>query len=287
MPIHVLDDVALHYELAGEGPPIVLINALTMDATGWRAQVRAFSTCYTVLTYDCRGQGQSSQPDQDYRIEQHAEDLHRLVLGIGFRRLHVVGLSLGGMIAQAFAAKYPAQTGALVLCSTASRIEPALERFLKTWARILEVGGGELASDMAEPLLFSEWYLREHGEVLKGLRAHVARQPVAALAHLARGALGCDLDGQSELIQAPTLVVAGEEDLLTPLRHARRLAERIHGARLMVLPACGHVMPLERPALFNEAVIQFLRRHDGLLTLKVVAGRSEERGTEGRLDGNA
>lgn len=273
MPILALDDVTLHYEVAGHGSPLVLINALTMEAAGWGAQVRAFSAHYRVLTYDCRGQGQSGKPEQDYSIEQHADDLHRLVVGIGLRRVHVVGLSLGGMIAQAFALKYPAQTGALVLCSAVSRIEPAMERFLRTWVRVLAVGGGELAFEMAEPLLFSEWYLREHDEILKGLHANVARQPVAALAHLARGALGHNLDGQLELIRTPTLVLAGEEDLLTPLRHARRLSQQIPGAQLIVIPACGHVSPLERPALFNEAVFQFLRRHDALLELKIVTGR--------------
>lgn len=272
MPLYSVGDVALHYELAGQGPPLVLINALTMEASGWRAQVHAFSTHYTVLTYDCRGQGRSDKPDRTYRIQQHAEDLHYLLVGIGFRRLHVLGLSLGGMIAQAFALQYPAQTGALVLASTVSRIEPAMERFLSTWVRVLEVGGGELAFEMAEPLLFSEWYLRDHAEILKGLRAAVARQPVRALRHLARGALEHDLDGQLDSILAPTLVVAGEEDLLTPVRHARRLADRIPNARLMILPACGHVSPLERPALFNEAVFQFLRHHDGLLELTPAPG---------------
>lgn len=279
MPNLALDDVTLHYEMAGNGSPLVLINALTMEAAGWGAQVRAFSAHYRVLTYDCRGQGQSGKPEEGYSIEQHADDLHRLVVGIGLRRVHVVGLSLGGMIAQAFALKYPAQTGALVLCSAVSRIEPALERFLRTWIRVLAVGGGELAFEMAEPLLFSEWYLREHGEILKGLQANVARQPVAALAHLARGALGHNLDGQLKLIRAPTLVLAGEEDLLTPVRHARRLSQQIPGAQLIVIPACGHVSPLERPALFNEAVFQFLRRHDGLLELKTVTGRRDQEDT--------
>jgi len=279
MPIHALDDVTLHYEVVGQGAPLVLINALTMEAAGWGAQVRAFSAHYTVLTYDCRGQGQSGKPEQDYSIEQHADDLHRLVVGTGLRRVHVVGLSLGGMIAQAFALKYPAQTGALVLCSTVSRIEPAMERFLKTWVRVLGVGGGGLAFEVAEPLLFSEWYLREHGEILTGLQANVARQPIAALAHLAKGALLHNLDGQIKLIRAPTLVLAGEEDLLTPVRHARRLSQQIPGALLIVIPACGHVSPLERPALFNESVFQFLRRHDALLELKTATGRHDQEAT--------
>jgi 3-oxoadipate enol-lactonase len=83
MAMHVLEDVALYYELTGQGPPLVLINALTMEASGWRAQTKAFSTRYTVLTYDCRGQGRSAKPDQDYAIEPHADDLHRLVIGLG------------------------------------------------------------------------------------------------------------------------------------------------------------------------------------------------------------
>ncbi len=274
-----LEDVALHYEVAGQGPPLVLINALTMEAAGWRTQVQALSTAYTVLTYDCRGQGQSDKPDLDYSIAQHAVDLHRLVIGLGYPRLHVVGLSLGGMIAQAFALKYPAQTGALVLVSTVARMQPMLERFLSTWIRVLEVGGGDLAFEVAEPLLFSEWYLHKHPDIVKGLRANVAKQPVAALRHLARGSLSHDVDGQLGLLRTPTLVVAGEEDLLTPVRHARTMAEQIAGARVTVVPACGHVVPLERPALFNEAVLQFLRGHDGLLRLRW--RRAEESGPAG------
>ncbi len=271
MATRVLDDVALQYEVTGHGPPLVLINALTMEASGWRTQAKAFSTRYTVLTYDCRGQGRSGKPDQDYPIEQHADDLHRLVIGLGLRRLHVVGLSLGAMIAQAFALKYPAQTGALVLCSAISRLSVGLERFLRTWVRTLEDKGGAQAFHGAEPLLFSRGYADRYPEVLKGLRAAVDRQPISALRHLALGALEHNLEQQLGSIRAPTLVVVGDEDRLTPLDEARRLADLIPGARLQILPACGHVCPLERPALFNEAVVQFVRRYDALLELKMVA----------------
>ncbi len=269
--MHVLEDVALHYKVTGHGPPLVLVNALTMEASGWRTQTKAFSTHYTVLTYDCRGQGRSGKPDQDYRIEQHADDLHRLVIGLGLRRLHVVGLSLGAMIAQAFALKYPAQTGALVLCSAVSRLSVALERFLRTWVRTLEEKGGAQAFRGAEPLLFSRRYADKYPEVLKGLRAAVGRQPVGALRHLALGILEPSLESRVGLTRAPTLVVVGEEDRLTPLEEARRLVDLIPGARLQILPACGHVCPLERPALFNETVFQFVRQHDTLLELKMVA----------------
>ncbi|MGH7256430.1 MAG: alpha/beta fold hydrolase [Nitrospirales bacterium] len=275
MPLQALEDVTLHYEVAGAGPPVVLINALTMDAAGWRTEVQALATRYTVLTYDCRGQGRSGKPDQDYSIEAHADDLHRLVITLGFRRLHVVGLSLGGMIAQAFAAKYPAQTAGLVLASTTAHVEPMLERFLTAWIRVLEVGGGELAFEAAEPMLFSEWYLRAHPDVLKGLRAAVGRLPVTALQRLARGALRHDLVDRLGTLRAPTLVLVGEEDLLTPLRHAQALAGQIPGARLVVVPACGHVIPMERPALFNETVVQFLRSHDGLLKLTWVRDNAD------------
>ena len=271
MATHVLEDVALHYELTGHGPPLVLINALTMEASGWRSQTKAFASRYRVLTYDCRGQGRSAKPDQDYRIEQHADDLHRLVIGLGLPRLHVVGLSLGAMVAQAFALKYPAQTGALVLCSAVSHLSAELQQFLTTWVRTLGEAGGAQAFHGAEPLLFSRGYADTHPGVVKGLRAAVDRQPVGALRHLALGAMNHDLEGRLDSIRTPTLVVVGEEDRLTPIRDARRLVDLIPGATLKVLPACGHVCPLERPVVFNDAVLQFVRSHDALLGLKMVA----------------
>jgi 3-oxoadipate enol-lactonase len=182
------------------------------------------------------------------------------------------------MVAQAFALKYPAQTGALILCSAVSRLFPELQQFLTTWVRTLGEAGGAQAFHGAQHLLFSRRYADTHPEVLKGLRAAVDRQPVDALRHLALGALNHDLEGRLGSIRTPTLVVVGEEDRLTPVRDARQLAELVPGATLTILPACGHVCPLERPAEFNEAVLDFVRSHDALLGLKMVAPGSHPSG---------
>lgn len=266
MPRIDIDGVKLNYELNGKGPYVVFINGLTMDVNGWILQVPDFSKRYSVLRYDCRGQGQSDKPDMEYTPEIHAEDLKRLLDKLSIDKAHIVGLSNGGMIAQHFAVNYPQRLGALVLVDTCSYIGTLLELIIKTWIKATEVGGSELRYDVALPFLFSENFIRNNLEKILSLKeTSVKTNPPKAVINLARGCLKHNIHERLSNITAPTLIIVGEEDILIPLKYSRILHENIKNSKLLVMRDCGHVPPIEKPEEFNKAVISFIKDHDHLV----------------------
>lgn len=263
MPILDIDGCKLNYELDGEGSNIVFINGLTMDTDGWALQVPYFSKRYRVLRYDCRGQGKSDKPDMVYTPEIQAEDLKKILDILDIERTHIVGLSYGGMIAQHFAVNYPQRVGAIVLVDTCSYIGPLLELTIKLWIEATEVGGSELRYDVMLPFLFSECFVKENLEKILSLKeASVRTNPPLAVINLARGCLTHNIHDRISNIISPTLIVAGEEDILIPLRYSRLLNEKIKDSELLVIKKCGHVPPIEKPEEFNSSVMSFFKSHD-------------------------
>lgn len=266
MPRIKINGISLNYELNGSGPAVVLINGLTMDVNGWYLQVQPFSERYTVLRYDCRGQGQSDKPDAEYCQEMHADDLRSLIDKIGIQKTHVVGISNGGMIAQHFALKYPEKVGALVLVDTCSYIDTLLEMIIKVWIKATEIGGSEFRYDVALPLLFAESFIKKNLELILSMKEiSVKNNPPRPIINLAKGCLKHNVDNRIGEIKSPTLIIVGEEDILIPIKYSKILNEKIKGSRLVIIKDCGHVPILEKPEEFNKIVLSFLKDHDGLL----------------------
>lgn len=266
MPRIKIDSIELQYEISGYGPPVVFINGLTMDLNGWLLQIDAFSKKYRIVRYDCRGQGDSDKPRSEYSQEQHAEDLAGLLSKLEIPRAHVIGLSNGGMIAQHFALRYPEKTGALVLVDTCSYVDTLLHLVITSWIRAAEEGGSGLRYDVALPYLFSEDFTRKNlDRILAMKEMNLARNPVEAVVNLSKASRGHDLKDRVAGIKAPTLILAGEEDILIPPKYSRILREKIEHSTLVTLKNCGHVPPLEKPDEFNSIVMNFLKDHDSLL----------------------
>ena len=266
MPRVKIDSIKIEYEISGSGPPVVFINGLTMDLNGWLLQVDAISTQYRMVRYDCRGQGDSDKPDEEYTQELHADDLAGLLKQLEIPRAHLVGLSNGGMIAQHFALRYPEKTGALVLVDACSHVDTLLKLIVTSWIESAEAGGSGLRYDVALPYLFSEEFMTKNlDRILSMKEMNLSRNPVKAVINLSRASMNHDLKDRVSEISAPTLIVAGEEDILIPLRYSRFLNEKIKNSTLVTFKNCGHVPPIEMPDEFNRIVMNFLKDHDNLL----------------------
>jgi len=265
MPKICVGDVTLHYVESGGGEPLVLIMGFGGDHLAWGLQVRAFAERYRVVAFDNRGAGESDAPDVPYTTRMLADDTAELMQALGIARAHVIGLSMGGMIAQELALNHPERVRTLQLHATLARpdayvlaigdawraIRPrvtpeAWMRTLALWlfapATYAERPG--VVETMVQMSLASPHPLTETGFLRQGdaVRAH------DALDRLAR--IGC-----------PTLVSVAEEDILVPPRFSRELAERIPGAELRILAGAGHGCLWERPDLFNATCLEFLARH--------------------------
>ena len=256
-PFVAVGDVMLHAERrgAGDSPTIVFSNSLGTDARIWNAVLPLLPARYGVLLYDKRGHGLSDAPRGPYSIDDHALDLLGLVDHFGIDRFALVGLSVGGMIAQAVAARHPERVAALVLCDTAAKIGEA-----ETWdARIdaVEYKGLESIADGVMERWFTRSYRAENPVALRGWRTMLTRQPAGGYAATCAAIRDADLRAQAKTIRVPTLCLVGEEDLSTPPALVRGTADLIPGAKFEVIAGAGHIPCVERP----DAVADTIARH--------------------------
>jgi len=260
VPTVRVDGIDLYHELHGEATasPLVFVNGIFQDTTGWSLHVRRFRDRFRCLVYDCRGQGRSARPPGPYRIERHAADLLGLLDALRIRRPSIVGLSNGGAVAMTFAAAHPDRVRALVLVDTFARADGALRAKLRAWRVALDAGGPALRFDVSVPWNFSAAFLEAHEPELGALRELALAWDPDAMRALMAGSAEHDARDALSRITAPTLVLVGEQDVLAPPWMAREVAGAIQGAQLRQIAGAGHAMPIEKAEEFCTAVRDFL-----------------------------
>jgi pimeloyl-ACP methyl ester carboxylesterase len=255
----------LYYEVHGDGPPLVLVLGIGYDSSLWTlAQVPALSTQFQVVLVDNRDAGRSSRASHPYVIADMADDLAGLLDALGIQRSHLLGLSMGGMIAQEFALRHADRLDRLVLSGTGAAPARSAVDAIQMWRWVkANDATGKVFGGQQFVSLFSTAFLRNH-EAVQDTAELLASNPYP-MSPEAYG-LQADAYGQFDAldrlgaITAPTLVVVGEQDLLTPPWIAREVADAIPGARFEVIRGAGssHVVPIERPDEFNGLVSDFL-----------------------------
>ena len=249
---------AVNYERAGAGPDLVLIHSLGADLRLWDEVVDAFAARYRVLRYDVRGHGRTAAPYGEVSIDRMRDDLRVLLDELGIERAHVVGLSMGGMIAQAFAAAYPERLAALVLADTASEFDATIRT---AWHERSATARREGMAPLVEPTVarwFPEAFRRSSAPVLDRMRATLAAMDPRHYAAAGEALARLDLTARLGAIRARTLVGVGIVDEAIPPRFSALIRDRIAGAQLRTWPAVGHCPPLQIPAAFAADVLAFL-----------------------------
>jgi 3-oxoadipate enol-lactonase len=258
MEFTTIHGVTIAYQLRGPAGarPIAFVNSLGTDARIWDAVVEAMSPAYRVLTYDKRGHGLSDSPTGPYTLDDHIADLTGLADALGIDSLAVVGVSVGGVIAQGLAISHPDRVSALVLCDTAARIGTT-ESWNDRIAKVNEHGTAAIADQIMERW-FSPSFRHDRPADLVGWRNMLTganRQGYTATCATLRDT---DLTHEVASISAPTLVVVGEADLSTPPDLVRATAELIPGARFEIIPDAGHIPSIEQPQALTRLVTDFL-----------------------------
>jgi len=255
----------LYFEVHGEGPPLILVMGIGYDATLWTlAQVPALSQVFQVVIFDNRDAGRSSKATGPYTIADMADDLAGLMDALDISRAHVLGLSMGGMIAQEFALRHPGRLHRLVLSGCGAA--PARVAFdpIRTWNWVKATDRtGELFACQQFTWLFSNAFLRNKEAVQQTIALLTSNpHPVGPEAYdrQAQAYLRHDALDRLADLKSPTLVIVGEQDLLTPPWVCREVADRIPGAEFEIIKGAGssHVVPIERPDEFNHLVTRFL-----------------------------
>jgi len=255
-----VNDVELYYEMSGRGPHLVLIEGLGVATWIWERQIPELSKDFTVLAYDNRGVGKSSKPAGPYTIRMMADDLAGLLDSLKIARAHILGISMGGFIAQDFALRYPQRVDRLVLVSTSAGGPDHVPMAPEVLAQVLATEGEPRALTRRKlALAYSESFMQSEAvEHLIDLRLQDPQPPAAYLAQATAGAT-FNLSDQVHRIQAPCLILAATGDRLVPVANAYQLAKKIPNSRLKIFEGFGHQFFVEDAAAFNREVKQFLQ----------------------------
>lgn len=244
----------------GGGSLVLFLHGIGGNASNWSAQLGAVAAAgFTAAAWDGRGYGDSDDDEGSLAFDDFVADVGRVLDHFGGSPAHLVGLSMGGRIAMVFAARYPGRVLSLTLADTSAGAAPdpaKVEAFLAT--RLAPLMAGQTIADIAPGLV----------EALAGPNATPVQRETLLASHLAlradsyiatlRAITAFDAFPPFEAIAVPTLVIVGSDDRIAPPDHARRIADAIPGARLVVIEGAGHVSNIEAPGAFNAALLAFL-----------------------------
>jgi 3-oxoadipate enol-lactonase len=258
------DGARLHYEAFGrrDAPAVLMIQGLGADKHGWDMQRFTLARHYRVIAFDNRGAGRSDKPFGVYSIEQMADDAVAVLDHAGVDAAHVVGASMGGAISQVMAVRHPTRVLSLTLACTACRNQPWRRELLERWMETaLERGMGAMTGEAARWVMAPRSFRRLLpafgwlGPLAMGRPAHAFAAQVRAIL-----AANDELAGELYTISVPTLVIVGNQDILTPRGDSEEIAERIPGAELVVISGAAHGFMVEHASTFNKILKDFLQR---------------------------
>jgi 3-oxoadipate enol-lactonase len=252
--------ITINCEVSGpEGAPVVaLSHSLASSSVMWAAQVPALEQHFRVIQLDTRGHGGSDAPAMAYSLDMLGDDLLAALDGLGVKKFHWVGLSMGGMIGQNLALRAPERIGKLVLCDTSARTTPEA---VPVWDERIVQARAEGMSAIAESTLarwFTPPYLEKRPPVVETIRQQIVATPVDGYIGCCEALKTLDYLDQLPGVALPALVVVGEDDLGTDVATARTLHDAISGSRLAILPSAAHLSNVEQADAFNECVLDFL-----------------------------
>ena len=261
MPYVPTRDIITYYEEAGSGDPLVLIMGLGGDLQGWALTAPALAKQFRVITYDNRGAGRTSAPDKPYSIAGMADDLAALLDALKIDKAHILGYSMGGMIAQEFALKYPNRVNRLILLATSAGPDGYSRTIVKNWvnARRSNMSREQIARNGA-PFVYTAELLDDSDRFDRAIQNSVSN-PYAQQDHAymrqADAILNFSTADRLGNIKAETLIVVNKEDILIPPRNGKKLNSGISGSKLLELDG-AHAGVIEYPNEHNDAFLQFL-----------------------------
>ena len=264
MPVVTIDNINMYYEVHGDGEPLVLIQGLSLDSSSWINQVPVLSQKYQVIVFDNRGVGQTDASDSPYSTEMMADDTVALLKVLSVTDAHILGFSMGGMIAQQVAIKYPQMVKSLILVATSAKFPARAKHLTRLWLQMMEEEISlELRIRNAFLWVFTDQFFENEEQVSAAVNFALNQlypQPLHGFAGQVAALLKHDTHNQISQISVPTLVLVGKEEILIPVNFSQELAANIPNAELVVSERAGHNYWMETPDSFNQAVMQFLTK---------------------------
>ncbi len=262
MPFVKVNGIQIYYEEHGRGYPVLLIQGLGYPSGMWFMQVPALSRRFRAIVMDNRGVGKSDKPDGEYTIGLMASDVAGLLHSLGIPKTHVVGVSMGGYVAQELALNHPDLVDRLVLMATSCGSPRYLELTKALWDEIAKLAGLPPEEIIRKGMSFAvtEKFYRDSPEMIErsvGIRMENL-QPLYAFTRQSAAAMSFDSRDRAHLIRQPTLILAGAQDRVMPPVLTEELAKKIPHAQFKVFPNAAHLLFLEESEPVNRVLLDFL-----------------------------
>ena len=264
MPKAYVNGINVNYKVHGEGEPLVLIMGFGAGRWAWFLQIGAFKKYYKVITYDNRGVGKTDKPSEPYSAKAMADDTVGLMDHLGIDKAHILGFSMGGIIAQELAISYPERVRKLILASTLSTIHQVASEMREAMGLGEDFSEQDVRSVDVTKVLSSLAALSLNSRLYRMILVPIV--PIYArlvglkgLKGLVEGLAGCNTLDRLHSIQAPTLVIVGAEDKAVSPRPSEVMASKIPNARLVKVEGGSHAYIMEMRGRFNKEVLDFLR----------------------------
>ena len=266
LPYASVGDIDIYYEIHGapDAPPLVLIGGWASYRWIWFRQVPAFKEKYRCVVFDNRGAGKSSKPDYPYTIEMMAADTVGLMEALNIKDAHILGISMGGLIAQQIAISYPEKVRSLILSSTQFGGRNYIPMDDKTMALLIalptETISVEQAREMRYRATFSPEFLKENRSILAQIDEWAEKHPTPLFAQVHQSSATSEFNSELKLnkITAPTLILHGDNDRAVPTKNGELLAERIPNSKLKIIKDAAHFVIIEKYEEFNTEVMNFI-----------------------------
>ncbi len=263
MPRISIGDCHIYYERHGGGFPVLLMTGLAGHAQYWRDQIPAFSRHFEVIVHDHRGFGESDSAQCSPTLERMSTDVVALMDALRIERAHVVGHSAGGAVAQILAIEHPERLASIVIAASWAKADAYFRRLFTLRKEILLRLGPASYVQANSLLLYPAHYVARNNEKLRQNEAQALAgftPPERVLSRI-DAILAFDRTADLDRIRTPTLIVAAQDDLVTPAYFSEELARLIRGSEAKFFPQGGHYFTQVLPREFNQAVLPFLGAH--------------------------
>lgn len=259
MPKILIQGKNIYYETYGEGEPIVILNGIMMSTRSWSSFIDIFSDNNKLILVDFVDQGQSDKMESNYSQEFHVETLRELLDIFQIEKVHLVGISYGGEVAQRFALKYQDKLMSLILANTTSYTNYLLKDIGESWIHAAKSYNGSAFFKATMPYIYSAEFYEENIDWLmereKSFSVSLTPEWYEGFIRLVRSAEDLNITEKIQNIKVPTLIVGAEYDATTPLKYQEEIQRRIPDSKLIVIKGSGHATMYEKPYEFATTIL--------------------------------
>jgi 3-oxoadipate enol-lactonase len=259
MPHVTINSIPIHYEITGQGDPLLFIHGLGSSGRDWELQVPYFAERYQVITVDVRGHGQSGKPPGPYSVHQFAEDIAAFMEAVAIPSAHIVGISMGGMIAFQLAVNHPARVRTLTIVNSGPElVVRTWKERLQVWQRFAIVrllGMRKMGEVLSKRLLPRD--TPDEAEKRRIFVERWAENDPRAYRNAMSALIGWSISDKLHTLTMPILVIAADQDY-TPVAAKEAYLAKLPAAKLVVVPDSHHALPVEHPEAFNQLLEAFL-----------------------------